>query len=265
MENASKALIMAGSVLIALMILGALVLAFGNLTSYQETDTHTTRSAQIAEYNSQFETYNRDNVRGSDLYSLLNRVIDYNRRQSSSGTGVTDTGQDLQYASMEISFSFPSTNPITDLAADGRNNLLITKSSYTISEKTATATTNTFEVDVKGKITNLENAYGQDSLTNLTTNLTKIFVDSVSDAEEETIIVKNFNAASKRVKIQSFSDIDTKSDKGQLKGSTIRNDVYTYYEYVQFKRAYFDCKDIEYDSNTGRITKMTFEFNGKFN
>ena len=66
MENASKALIMAGSVLIALMIIGALMLMFGNLTSYQETDTQGTRSAQIAEFNQQFETYDRDDVRGSD-------------------------------------------------------------------------------------------------------------------------------------------------------------------------------------------------------
>ncbi len=262
MENASKALIMAGSVLIALMILGALILTFGNLTSYQETDTKTTRTEQVAEYNSQFETYNRDNVRGSDLYSLLNKVIDYNRRQSSAGTGANDSGQDLQYTPMEISFSFPSTHPITELAADGRNNLLITKSSYTISEKTATATTNTFEADVKGKIENLEDAYGQNSLTNLTTNLTKIFVDSIRNADEEAKIVKNFNDASKVVKITSFSDIDK---TGPIKGSTIRNDAYTYYEYVQFKRGHFDCKDIDYDSNTGRITKMIFEFNGKFN
>ena len=72
MENASKALIMAGSVLIALMIIGALVLMFSNLTSYQETNTRSTRSAQITEFNNQFETYNRKDVRGSDLYSLLN-------------------------------------------------------------------------------------------------------------------------------------------------------------------------------------------------
>ena len=265
MENASKALIMAGSVLIALMIIGALVLTFGNLTSYQESNVDSTRTAQIAEYNNQFETYNREDVRGSDLYSLLNKVIDYNRRQSSAGTGTGDTGDEMAYTPMEISFSFPSGHPITDIAADGRNNLLITKSSYTISEKTATATTNTFEADVKGKVDDLEDAYGQNSLTNLTTNLTKIFVDSVSDADEEARVVKNFNDASRVVKIQSFSDIDSKSNKGQLSGSTIRNDVYTYYEYVQFKRAYFDCTDVAYDNQTGRITKMVFEFTGNFN
>ena len=35
MENASKALIIAGSVLIALLVIGALMLMFNNLTTYQ--------------------------------------------------------------------------------------------------------------------------------------------------------------------------------------------------------------------------------------
>ena len=56
MENASKALIMAGSVLIALMIIGALILTFSNITAYQETNTRSTRSSQMAEFNSQYET-----------------------------------------------------------------------------------------------------------------------------------------------------------------------------------------------------------------
>ena len=114
MENASKALIMAGSVLIALMIIGALMLMFGNLTSYQETDTQGTRSAQITEFNQQFETYNRNNVRGSDLYSLLNKVIDYNRRQSSAGTGATDRGQELQFTPMEITFTINRRKLVAD-------------------------------------------------------------------------------------------------------------------------------------------------------
>ena len=65
MENASKALIMAGGVLIALMILGALLLMFNNLSSYQNTNTQTTEEAQVIAFNNQFETYNRNGVRGS--------------------------------------------------------------------------------------------------------------------------------------------------------------------------------------------------------
>lgn len=249
MENASKALIMAGSVLIALMIIGALVLMFGNLTNYQETGTQSTRSTQVTEFNNQYVTYARDDVRGSDLYSLLNKVINYNRTQSTAGTG-TDRGQELAYMPMVVTFSIDN----KELCADTNKNRLFTSNSYTIEGNSSQ-----FVTTVENKINSLEKKYGQSSLTNLTTNLTKIFVDvaPTSGSQQEQLIIQNFNEASRVVKIDSFSQID--------KGTEIREDVYAYYEYVQFKRAYFDCTNTEYDNSTGRVTKMDFEFTGKFN
>ena len=247
MENASKALIMAGSVLIALMIIGALVLMFSNLTAYQETNTRSTRSAQVTEFNNQFETYNRTDVRGSELYSLLNRTIDYNRRQSTAGTGWADTGEELAFEPMTITFTIDRTK----LSADGQNRL-ITTNNYTISQNS-----NSFENSVKGTIDSLENKYGQSSLTNLTTNLTNIFIADRASDQEKLVAVNNFNSASKKITINNFSQIE--------EGSTIREEVYSYYEYIQFKRAHFDCKKVEYNNKTGRVTKMDFEFTGEFN
>lgn len=133
MENAAKALIIAGSVLIALIIIGALILMFSNLTAYQETNTQTTREAQITEFNRQYETYDRDNVRGSDLYSLLNKVIDYNRRQSTEGTGWVDQGDEINFQAMEVSFSL--NNVANNLVADNsKGRLLIRNNNYTINK-----------------------------------------------------------------------------------------------------------------------------------
>ena len=111
MENASKALLMAAGVLIALIIIGALLLMFNNLSNYQETNTQNTRESQIVEFNKQFETYNRKDVRGSDLYSLLNKVVDYNRRKSDVATG-NDEGQDLKFEPMTIKVTFPEKGTI---------------------------------------------------------------------------------------------------------------------------------------------------------
>lgn len=74
MENATKALVMAGSILIALLIIGALLLMFNNLSSYQNTNQQNIKDAQIVEFNNQFTTYIRDDVKGNELYSLLNSV-----------------------------------------------------------------------------------------------------------------------------------------------------------------------------------------------
>ena len=248
MENASKALIMAGSVLIALMIIGALILTFSNLTAYQETNTRSTRSTQMAEFNSQYETYNRKDVRGSDLYSLLNKAIDYNRRESSAGTNWADKGQEIAYEPMVIEFTIDKSELV---APDGASKLFTTNT-YTVSGKS-----NDFGNKVKDEIDDLEGEYGQSSLTNLTTNLTKIFIDDSSTSQEKKEAVQNFNSASKKKTVSDFKEIDGKSQ--------IRQDVYMYYEYIQFKRAHFDCEKVEYNNQTGRITKMEFKFNGKFN
>lgn len=251
MENASKALIIAGSVLIALIIIGALVLMFSNLTAYQRNNTQTTREAQIVEFNRDYETFDRDGVRGSELYSLLNKVIDYNRRKTTEGTAWADQGKDINYEAMEIKFSLDkvSNNLIAD---NSKGKLLIKNNNYTINKNN-----NSFENSIKNEIDRLEGAYGQESLTNLTTNLTAIFISDRSQETEKEKAVKSFNLASKKLDISSFDDID--------EDSTIREDVYKYYEYIQFKRAYFNCTNVKYNSKTGRIISMEFEATGKLN
>lgn len=49
--------------------------------------------------------------------------------------------------------------------------------------------------------------------------------------------------------------------------SELKEDVLTYYEYMQFKRARFNCdtSKIEYRTQTGRIKCMTFDFTGEIN
>lgn len=253
MDNASKALIMAGGLLIALLIISALVLMFSNLSAYQTTNIESTRDSQIVEFNNKYESYNKKNLRGSELYSLLNMVVDYNRRQTTAGvqqddgTGWADKGQSVAFEPMKITFKI---NDITKFSADTSGNKLITSSSYEIG-----GNANTFEKGIKQKIDELENKYGKDSLTNLSSNLTRIFIDSNSSTEQAEAVNK-FNSISKN-KIKKFDEI--------AKGSGIREDVYTYYEYVQFKRARFNCTGTSYNKNTGRIIELDFEFTGKFN
>ncbi len=126
MENASKALIMAGGMLIALMIIGALILMFSNLSNYQQTRVEGEVDRQVVEFNNQYSTYNRPDVRGSELYSLLNRAINYNRTQSTAGTGWADQGQNLLYEPVIIYF----TMDISDLSGDGTNRLFTKRKLY---------------------------------------------------------------------------------------------------------------------------------------
>lgn len=268
MENASKALVMAGSVLIALMIIGALLLMFNNLSNYQDVGVEETRNAQVVAFNNQFETHNRKNVRGSDLYSLLNRVVDYNRRKSTEGTGENDEGASLAYEPMKITFDLDGKLSMfyapTSSSSDTYTHL-IKSNGYEQS-----STVNTFQAEISSTVSDLEDKYGTDTLTKLTTRITEIFIANSSSDSQKDNAVEQFKKYCKRTSIagETVEAITWNDIKEQ---SQIRKEIYQYYEYVQFKRAKFDCtgnsystNDVVYSQTTGRIIEMNFKFNGKF-
>ena len=82
MENASKALIMAGSVLLAMLIIGSLVFMFQTLSNLKNTEASAEDIEKLARYNRQIETFNRDGLYGSEILSLANLIEDNNIRQS---------------------------------------------------------------------------------------------------------------------------------------------------------------------------------------
>ena len=82
MENASKALIMAGGMLIAMLIVGLLVWGYNNISDYQRTNAETEELEDIREFNLKLEAYNRGSVRGYQMISLANLARDYNSKYS---------------------------------------------------------------------------------------------------------------------------------------------------------------------------------------
>ena len=95
MENASKALIMAGGILIALLVIGALMLMFNNLSSYQETNQQADVESNIVEFNKEFVGYERNNVTGIELISISNKIENYKEMKS----------QDTNYANMKVNIN----------------------------------------------------------------------------------------------------------------------------------------------------------------
>ncbi len=78
MENAAKALLMAGGVLIAILVLSSLVLLFSNLQNYQNKTDASTLDIQIAKYNSQYEPYHKDGLTLMELKSVYNKIVSNN-------------------------------------------------------------------------------------------------------------------------------------------------------------------------------------------
>lgn len=251
MENATKALTMAASVLISLVILGSVLLVFNNLSNYQNLNDQLTKDAHAIEFNNRFEIYNRTDVRGSDIVSLMNKVLDYNERESSSGVEGSDKG----YKPITLTVNI-NENDLKNLCFDNNyGNILIKKTKYVIKDKESD-----FD-EILNEVNDIEDKYGQANLTRMINNITSIFIDDTSTKEEQDKAVEKCN---------NILDGKTVTWDGIKKDSTIRKDVYQYYEYIQFKRLYFDCatnnrknSGVTYDENTGRIMTMNFECNGK--
>lgn len=85
MENASKALIIAAGMLIAMMILGLIVLMFNSTQNYQKAEEQLQTEQQLQEFNKQYEAFNKQKLSGSEILSLANKMLDYDDRKKSQG------------------------------------------------------------------------------------------------------------------------------------------------------------------------------------
>lgn len=84
MENASKALLIAGGVLIALIILTMLIMMFNSMSNMQKEQEEQTKIEQIAAFNSEFEAYNKKVMYGTDVITLINKVAENNKKYSTN-------------------------------------------------------------------------------------------------------------------------------------------------------------------------------------
>lgn len=80
MENATKALTMAGGILIAMLVVSLVTFGITRLNSYQETKDSSKKVEQITEYNKRFETYNKKVIKGYEIVSLANLVENTNNQ-----------------------------------------------------------------------------------------------------------------------------------------------------------------------------------------
>ena len=78
MENASKALLIAAGILVGLIVISMIMVSYRQISSYYQTKEQLEISKQTNNFNEKYIPYNRDDVRGSDLLSLINRIVNFN-------------------------------------------------------------------------------------------------------------------------------------------------------------------------------------------
>jgi len=104
MENASRALVIAGGVLLSLIIIGVVMFAYRGITSLQKEKDISLSNEQVSKINEQIEKYTKKSViYGSEVLSICNAIEDYSRK----------------YPRSEV---YPKITAIIKIKADGKDN-----------------------------------------------------------------------------------------------------------------------------------------------
>ena len=82
MENASKALIIVGGVLIGLLTISLFYYMFTNISYFADATSKDYNEKETLSFNQSFEAYNKKLMYGSDVVSVINKAIDNNARNN---------------------------------------------------------------------------------------------------------------------------------------------------------------------------------------
>lgn len=224
MENASKALIMAGGILIALLVLGALLLMFNELSAYQRSNSDMEKISQLSSFNYQFTQFARRDLDGVDLISLSNKVVDYNFRTSGYG---------------EINYNEKITINIT-LTSSFQTKFGDTLSKFYIGNYTVNSATDDF-YKICNEFRKYEEKYTLDALS--------LLVSNYSSLEDGTRTVEELLGQS----FQSWEGKDLSQDE-------ILKVIREYSEFTLLKTSTFSIVGEPQYYPDGQIKSMNFQY-----
>ena len=86
MENAAKALLIAGGILFAILILSLIVYVSNATTRMAEAQEQKKLVEELEAFNKSYEAYNKRRMYGADVITVVKKAIDYNRGLDASKT-----------------------------------------------------------------------------------------------------------------------------------------------------------------------------------
>ena len=107
MENASKALIIAGAILLAILIISLGIMVYRQASGV--VDSNAMDEVAVSSFNEKFQQYVGDNVRGANVNALINTIIQNNLSNSD------DTSKQVKLVGSGLSISGANANWSTKL------------------------------------------------------------------------------------------------------------------------------------------------------
>ena len=269
MENATKALLIAGGVLLAMLLIAVLIFAWGQFSEYYNNTQSLADIDDITNFNMQFTNYEGRDVYGYELISLANLVADYNFRYSSYSTAdPNDKAQnDKYYTPITMNITINDAKVIDFYFGDGNYAPHIFTTGHGPYQQSSTRN------DIQKIIntaTGIENFYrNKDVTAKLAKSINSLLaaenVDQVNyyvshGLTEEEAKNRLQNEGTSKYKAITGRDVSYNEMKNEIINTA---NIKQYYEYYQFKKAIFKCdiNSITYDSVSQRVNSISFTYN----
>lgn len=288
MENVTKALLIAAGMFLTVLLASMVVLFYNRISSFYEQQYEFTVIEQTEKFNAQFENYHRDGIRGNELISFMNKVINYNATESYfedksyKRIGVTiilgNNKEDLnkfKYQQDSDIYSREFNEYLNDVKITNMNS---TGDNWSNDKKLIAITNTPFYLCELAEEKNIHNVTDT-KLQQLASGIANIIVDeSKNESTDRTArfkrglliedvlgidvleVGKNQSIPNDcKIAIDASTGITLNHGDGKDIIENIKNITNQYYQYMQFKRACFDCTSIKYDKSTNRVVEMTFQ------
>jgi len=231
MENASKALLIAGGMLLAMMILVLVISLATTITDVTESQDRKKLTEQIVQFNKEYEAYNKTKMFGTDVITVVNKAINHNKT-----IGVTEANPYYINIKIKLNQTFETTVIEVDNTKTGSNQKKLTGTQIT--------------TQIKNTLENPSNSYGA-YLSN-----DRIYELGIWQQNGSNFIMDN--------NFMQFFAGDT-TDKTKTTSDKKRTYI-MYSALTNFKTAIFSCKDIDGDGvaveyEEGRVKSMEFSQN----
>lgn len=218
MENASKFLLMAGGILIALLVISALVLMFNQIGDYEKGKSNTEKVSQVADFNKEFMVFTYDNIQGTDIISLANKIVNFNSKSGMQNSINYDK-------KIKLYLNFGNKNKSGSFAYKlGGNPVIFTKDSYFIENYSSEF------LQLISIYMEYDNKFSIKVMNRLSANY--------SSLQDGTKTIKDVTGRSD-ISQDIIKDIPKYREYSEFKGSTFKNTLIEY-DGEQIKNMYFE-------------------------
>lgn len=129
MENASKALLIAGSILIVILLIAVGMLVYNGAKSTVNKGISSMTSTEKQIHNAQFEPYLGEKISGSNIRNLLSAIMANNGNSENPEVNIDGAGTDpkVLYAQVDVSVKVTYKAEISEMTNGCITKIIITK------------------------------------------------------------------------------------------------------------------------------------------